>query len=137
MKLDVFERLMLMSILPREGDFVTLKLVRKLREALSFNEKEVAEIDFKNHYRCPKCEKVELSAQVIKCQDCGIYMTLAGAVTWDEEKAIGVVKDVHMGRAMRELCKATLKRLSDEGKLTEQHMSLYELFVEADEKEEE
>lgn len=137
MKLEVYERLVLMSILPQAGDFVTLKLVRKLREALSFNEKEIAEISFQNHWRCPKCQKVELSAQAIKCQECGVYMVLAGSVSWDEEKAIGVVKDVHMGRSMHELCASTLKKLSDESKLTEQHMSLYELFVEADEKDEE
>jgi len=125
-----------MNILPKEGDFITLKLVRKLREALSFNEKEIAEINFKNHWRCPKCEKVELSAESIKCQECGIHMILAGQVTWDEEKAINVVKDVHMGKAMHNLCASTLKKLSDEGKLTEQHMSIYEKFVEDEEKEE-
>lgn len=130
MKLSVYERLALQGILPQEGDFVTLKLVRKLREALSFSEKEVAEIDFKNHWRCPKCQKVELSAQAIKCQDCGIYMIPAGQVTWDEEKARGIIKDVHMGGAMHNLCIATLKKLSDEQKLTDQHFSLYEKFVE-------
>jgi len=130
MKLEVFERLMLLNILPQEGDFTTLKLVRKLREALSFSEKENTEIDFKYHWRCPKCQKVELEAQAIKCQECGIYMKPAGAVNWDEEKAKGVIKDVHMGDTMLALCKTTLKKLSDEQKLTENHMSLYEKFVE-------
>lgn len=133
MKLEVFERLMLMSILPKEGDFITLKLVRKLREALSFNEKEIAEINFASHWRCPKCEKVELSPEVIKCQDCGIYMVPAGQVTWDEEKAKGIAKDIHMGKKMLALCETTLKKLSDEEKLTEQQISLYEKFVESDE----
>lgn len=136
MKLAVYERLILMSILPKEGDFITLKLVRKLREALSFNEKEIAEIDFKNHWRCPKCEKVELSPEVIKCEDCGVSMIPAGQVTWDEEKALRVTKDVHMGDKMFNLCVSTLKKLSDEGKLTEQHMSLYEKFVEGEKGEE-
>jgi len=133
LKLEILERLVLMSILPREGDFITLKLVRKLREALSFSEKEIAEIDFKNHWKCPKCEKVELSAGVVKCPDCDIYMVSAGQVTWDEVKAKKVIKDVHMGDSMLALCKSTLKRLSDESKLTEQHMSLYEKFVKAEE----
>jgi len=129
MKLGVYERLILQNILPQEGDFITLKLVRKLRESLAFSEKEIAEIDFKNHWKCPKCNKVELSANVIKCQDCGIYMIPAGQVTWDEEKAINVVKDVHMGKAMLNLCETALQKLSDEKKLTEQHMSLFEKFV--------
>ena len=136
MKLLVHERLLLLNILPQEGSFVTLKLLRKLRETLSFNEKEIAEINFKNHWRCPECKGVELSAQVIKCQTCGIPMLPAGQVTWDEEKALDIVKDIHMGRSMEELCAATLRQLSDSNKLTELHMSLYEKFVEDTDKEE-
>jgi hypothetical protein len=131
MKLTVFERLTLQNILPREGDFITLKLVRKLREALAFSEKEIAEINFRNHWKCPECQRVELSAEVIKCPDCGIYMILAGQVTWDEDKAI--IKDVHMGDTMLALCKTTIKKLSDEQKLKEEQMSLYQKFVEAEE----
>ena len=136
MRLEVFERLVLQSILPKEGDYITLKLVRKLREALSFSEKEITDIDFKSHWRCGKCQKVELSADVIKCQDCGIYMAPAGQVTWDEEKAKTVIKDVHFGSAMENLCMSVLKKLSDEEKLTEQNMSLYEKFVKAEEDKE-
>lgn len=133
MKLEVFERLVLLNILPQQENFITLKLVRKLREALSFNEKEIADIDFKNHWRCPKCTVVELAPQVIKCQECDTYMQPAGQVTWDEDKAKDTVKEVHMGRKMQDLCEATLKKLNDEKKLEEHHMSLYEKFVEEQE----
>lgn len=135
MNLTVFERLVLLSVLPKEGDFITLKLMRKLREGLSFNEKEINDIDFKFLWRCPKCQKAEVTAQTLKCEDCGIYMAPAGQATWDEGKAALVVKDVHIGDKMRALCESTLKRLSDEKKLTEQHMSLYEKFVEQTEGE--
>jgi len=128
---------MLMNILPQQGDFVALKLVRKLRESLSFSEKEIEQINFKPHWRCPQCQKVEVSAQVIKCENCGVYMQPAGQVTWDEEKAKDAIKEIHMGRAMHGLCVSTLKKLSDEQKLTEQHMSIYEKFVEGEEKDEE
>jgi len=129
-KLEVFERLVLMNILPKEGDFITLKLVRKLREALAFNEKEIAEINFRNHWSCPKCQKVEIAGEMPKCPDCDIYMQLGGQVTWDDDKAKKVVKDVFMGAKMLVLCESTLKKLSDESKLTDQHMSLYAKFVE-------
>ena len=129
MNLDVFERLVLQGILPQEGSYITLKLVRKLRESLSFSEKEIADIDFRNHWICPKCQKVDLSADVIKCPDCALYMKPAGQVTWDEQKAKGVVKDVHMGAAMATLCVTVLKKLSDEEQLKEHHISLYEKFV--------
>ena len=133
MKLDVYERIMLQNLLPQESDYVTLKLVRKLREALSFNEKEIAEIEFKNQWRCPKCDKTEFSAEMAKCTDCNIYMKTAGQVTWNDIKAEKCIKDVHMGDKMLALCVTTLKKLSDEGKLTEQHMSLYEKFIKAEE----
>ncbi len=132
MKLEVFERLVLLNVLPQEGDFVTLKLVRKLRETLSFGEQEIALIDFKNTWRCPRCDKVELAAQNIKCPDCLIYMKTAGQVTWDEEKAKGAVKDIHLGELMKELCTSTLRRMNDEKKLTDNHYSLYRKFVEGE-----
>jgi len=128
---------MLQNVLPKEGDFVTLKLVRKLRETLSFSEKEIEAIEFKNNWRCPKCGKIELATSLIKCNDCGVYMQPAGQVTWDEEKATSVIKDIHMGGTMISLCTDVLKKLSAEQKLTEQHMSLYEKFVEGEEKDEE
>lgn len=135
MKLTVFERIQLQNLLPDQGDFVTLKLIRKLREALSFSEKEIADIDFKNRWQCQACNTSELTTQTPKCPSCGAYMQPAGSVHWDEGKALKVLKDVHMGRTMRDLCRATLKKLSDEEKLTEQAMSLYEKFVEAEDEE--
>jgi len=130
LKLTVYERIVLQNILPQEGDFITLKLVRKLREALAFNEKEIAEVNFRNHWNCPQCKKVEVSNEMPKCLDCDIYMVSGGQVTWDDEKAKKVVKDVFMGAKMLALCETTLKKLNDEEKLTDQHMSLYGKFVE-------
>jgi len=132
MKLTVYERITLQNLLPKESDYITLKLVRKLREALSFSEKEIAEIEFKTHWRCPKCEKVELATDAIKCVECDVYMTSGGQVSWDEDKAQKGIKDVHIGDKMLALCETTLKKLSDSNKLTEQHMSLYEKFIKAE-----
>jgi len=130
MKLTVLERIMLQNILPKEGDFITLKLVRKLRESLAFSEKEIAGVEFKTHWKCPQCQKGGMSTEIAECKDCGIYMRPSGEVTWDDDKAKKVVKDVFMGAKMLVLCESTLKKLSDEKKLTDQHMSLYGKFVE-------
>ena len=46
MLLSIRERLMLMQVLPTEGDFTTLKLVREMREGLSFDEEEHAKAHF-------------------------------------------------------------------------------------------
>lgn len=47
MELSVWERFKLLQVLPEKGDFVTLKIVRKLRESLSFSEDEMTLYDFK------------------------------------------------------------------------------------------
>jgi hypothetical protein len=46
MELGIWERLRLLEVLPSQGDFVTLKIVRRLREDLSFSEEEIAEYEF-------------------------------------------------------------------------------------------
>jgi hypothetical protein len=37
MRLTVLERLVLLNILPKEGDFLTLKTIREVREAIAFD----------------------------------------------------------------------------------------------------
>lgn len=48
MKLSVIERLVALPILPENGDFVTLGVIRKAQEMLSFTEEEMAKYKFKN-----------------------------------------------------------------------------------------
>ena len=50
MKLSVFERLILLNVMPKEGDFTTLKIIRNLQEALSFSEEELKVLDVKVLY---------------------------------------------------------------------------------------
>ena len=47
MELSVLERLVLLQYLPREGDYTTVKIIRQLRENLSFSEEEHALLQFK------------------------------------------------------------------------------------------
>jgi len=100
-ELTVLERLVLLSVLPKEGDFVTLKLVRKLRENLSFDEAEIKELNF--------------------AQD-------GDQVRWNEKASI--TKRINIGEKMSDLIQGALKKLDDEKKLREEHFSLYEKFVE-------
>ena len=132
MQLNILERLALLEIIPKEGDFVTLKLVRKLRETLSFSEVEIAQIDFNQNWRCPKCQKETASPDAPKCE-CGSYMASTGNVVWDREKGEKVLKEIHMGEKMMTMCVTTLKKLDSEKKLTESYFSLYEKFIKAEE----
>jgi len=98
--LNVTERLTLLSILPAEGNFLTLKLVRELREMLSFSEEE------NGHLR---------------------FVQEGDQVRWDEDAA--TLKDCDIGEKMTDLIVETLKKLDEEKKLKLQMFSLYEKFV--------
>jgi hypothetical protein len=101
MELSVFERLILLNILPKEGDFTTLKIVRKLREDLSFSESEHTALQFK--------------------QD-------GGNVQWKQEGDVPV--EISIGEKATDLIVEVLKKLDKEKKLQESHFTLYERFVE-------
>jgi len=100
MELNTVERLTLLNILPMEGTFITLKLVRELREMLSFDELELKRLKF-----------VQEGDQV----------------RWDE--SIDTLKDCDIGEKMTDLIVECLKKLDDEKKLILQAFSLYEKFV--------
>lgn len=102
MILDVRERIILLDILPALGDFSTLKIVRKLREELSFNEEEHKKLGFK---------------------------TLPGEITaWNAENEPN--KDIQIGEKANDIIVSSLKKLNDEKMLKQDHFSLYEKFVE-------
>ena len=101
MELTVLERIVLLRVLPAEGDFTTLKIVRKLREALSFSEDE----------------HKEFGIEVVD-----------GLIRWDAAK--DVAKEIPVGEKATDLIVSSLKELNTEKKLTDEHFSLYEKFVE-------
>ena len=47
MELSVIDRIALLSVLPEAGTFLTMKIVRQLRDALYFSEDELAEFGLK------------------------------------------------------------------------------------------
>jgi hypothetical protein len=102
MELNVKERLVLANMLPKESNFTTLKIMRKLREELSFNEEEHKALKFNS--------------------------TADGRLMWDS--SVNLIKDVPIGELMAELIAKDLKKLDKESKLTEDHFSLFEKFVE-------
>jgi hypothetical protein len=100
MNLSVLDRLLLLNILPQEGDITSIRIIRKLREDLSFSEQE--------H------------------KDFAIEHT-EGQVKWDAKTAVD--KDVVLGPKAQVFVADVLKKLSTDKKLTEQHLALYEKFV--------
>lgn len=100
MKLSVAERFVLLGVLPAEGNFVTLKIVRQLREALSFDEDEAKVLGLK--------------------QD-------GERVTWNPD--VEQEKEIPIGEKATDIVVAAIKKLDDEKKLTDQHYTLYEKFM--------
>ena len=100
MQLGVFDRVLLMNILPREGDFRTLKVLRKLVDDIGFSEEELAALQF-----------VQEGAQV----------------KWRQEA--DAPKDVPIGEIARGLIADRLRELDAGKKLSMEHMGLYERFV--------
>ena len=101
MLLTVRERLILLSIIPQEGDFLTLKVLRKLQEDLSFTEEEHAKYKF------------------VQSED---------KVTWADKAEQG--KEVEIGKKANEIIVLALSKLNEQKKLRMEHFDLYEKFVE-------
>ena len=105
MKLSIAERVALLGVLPAEGNFVTLKIVRQLRESLSFSEEELK----------------------------GWGIKLDGSrMTWNEEGVKSGERDISIGERATDLIVDGLKKLDETKKLTEQHFTLYEKFVDGE-----
>ena len=103
MKLSVLERITVQGLLPQETNFTNLKLLRIAREALSFNDEELKALQFEEGSE-------------------------SGTIQWKD----GAVPecDVELGETATLMIVDALKKLDDEKKLTNNHFSLYEKFVE-------
>ncbi len=123
MKLAVQERINLLNILPATGDDITLKVLRKLREALSFNEDEILKLNFRRKFICPKCKMTGYSPSPMRCEDCKEQMIFTGDVTW---KPIEWIKDVHTGVVTEKIITDTLKMLNANKGLPDQLFDLFE-----------
>ena len=102
MELTVIERIHLLDILPREGDITTLRIVRQLREDLSFSEDEHKALAFEQQAN--------------------------GTINWKLDAE--VVKEVSIGTKAKKLIVDALQRLNTEKKLREAHLPLFERFAE-------
>jgi len=100
MKLGVMDRLVLLNTLPKEGNFTTLKIVRTMREDLSFTEEEHKTLEFKQE---------------------------GDSVRWNQ--GADVERDINFGEKATDIIVGVLKKLNSDKKLAEQHYRLYEVFV--------
>jgi len=104
-KLSIANRLSLLGLLPEQGDITTIKIIRELREELSFTAEEHELIKFKP--------------------------TGGNKVLWDDA-AIPDKEVIFTGirEVIIEGVKTALRKEEETGKLLLDHLSLYEVLIE-------
>lgn len=96
----ISERIWLVSILPREGDIISLRILRILREDLSFSEAEN--------------DRFKMRREGLN-------------ILWDAKAAAS--KRISFGKGSWELVQTALTALEKQKKLNDGCLSLYEKFV--------
>lgn len=104
MELSTWERLRLLSLLPQKGTFVTMKIVHKLQQSLSFTEKEIADLQFRED---------------------------GDRMMWNPD--VDKSKEVPVGPKGREILGEALKNLEGDEALDKQLTQLFEKFVDTTE----
>jgi hypothetical protein len=103
MLLTVLDRILLLNALPERGDITTVRLVRQLREDLSFSDAEHTAL------------KIEQIGESIR---------------WDLDAAKTADKDIPVSGKQASLITATLEKLNTDKQLTAGFVGLYDKFVE-------
>lgn len=102
-ELNVLERLAILNILPQENNFATLKIIRDLKSNIGITEDEFT-----------KFELVMNGEQL----------------RWNAEGSKRI--PFKIGMKARDIIVEQLKELDDQDKLNENHITIYELFVEGE-----
>ena len=101
MTLTIKERFLILNLLPREDNITNIRTIRKLREALSLSDAE------QERYKPVFGE--------------------SGGVTWDGTQPQEA--EVEIVPLAIPIVQKALKKLNDENKLAEEHLSIWDKFV--------
>ena len=137
-KLTIGERFGLFQFLPPEGDLVTYKEVRKLKETLNPNAKEDEEYTFKYGFRCPRqkydddgkafqCEFQEMAEIAPRCPIHDVLCVMTGQLTWKREMA-AVEKEIWLNKTSLKIITEALRKARDDKKVNDANYSLFVKF---------
>jgi len=101
-KLNLFERIVAMSLLPKEANYLTWKIIKDLQMELAPSEEEV--------------------------KIAGMINSPDGTIRADNWLLV-VEKEIVFGDIAQELIVSALKKLDETEKLMSDHFSLYEKFI--------
>jgi len=107
MKLELHERFVLLTLLPKEGDYAALKTIRRAKEMLNPTPQEVEAFEI-----------VQTTGTDGK-----------PVLNWNAQKASEAVKDCPVDEYTMNLIRDELAKLNKTKKLTEQYLSVYDKFV--------
>lgn len=74
MKLGVFERIKLATVLPSTGSYRTLMAIRVLREELAFSKDEQKRLKFRNILKCSSCKmtNIQYAKKIVEFWEKGV-----------------------------------------------------------------
>jgi len=101
MKLGILDRIALLSVLPTEGNFVTMAIVKDLHEKVMIHKKEREAI--------------------------GFTLTESGRGHWNTEKAKEV--EYEFDEAEHEVVRKALEKMDQREQLGQDHLGIYKLFM--------
>ena len=99
LKLDVLERVILLGLLPKDENYLTYKLITKLKSDLSFSDEEIKKYEIK--------------------------ILEDGRVSWMRTGN----KEIEIGETIEAMIVEKLKAVEKEKKINDENVSLYEKFV--------
>ncbi len=106
MKLEIHERLALLELLPKTGDYVALKTIRRAREMIGITPEEQAKLNFR---------EVEVQGQA--------------QIAWDIEVAGEMSVDVPIDEWTTDKIREILVGLNKKEEIADRTFTLYEKFV--------
>jgi len=106
MILEIYERLALLDLLPKEEKYAGMKEIRRAREIFSLTPEEIKSLSYEE---IPEGNRLR--------------------VKLDVAKAVAMAKDLPVSEWVTQKIRTLLSELENKGKLNDQTYSLYEKFV--------
>lgn len=119
MQLTVTERILLINLLPAEGSVIDLRVMRKLRESLSFSEEEQKALEFRHPGEMGHMQNGQPQEAVP-----------SGMISWKVSAEPN--KEFQFGDRSMTLIKKYLQAIDQAGKATEAHLPLFDKFLPPD-----
>lgn len=140
MEFSVLERILLLQALPKEGSFANLKLLREVRESLSFSEEEHKLLGFRQEGDQTRWNDliivdkktgtpIEIDPAILEKNPAFVQEMVGRNPDGYEQVPAVPPKEVKMGDVVLKLTVSALKALDEQEKLTEGHIPLYERLM--------